>query len=148
MKVILEKDVNGLGEKGEIVETSDGHARNYLIPKGLARKATDSNLHDLKQKKKAEARKAEKELKEAKEKANKISDKTYELSVKAGEQGRLFGSVTSENIADKIEAETGVKIDKRNIELDGNIKTLGVTKVDIKLHSEVIATVKIRVTEA
>ncbi len=148
MKVILEKDVNGLGNKGDIVDTSDGHARNYLIPKGLARKATDSNLHDLKQKKKAEARKAEKELEEAKQKANQISDKTYEVSVKAGDQGRLFGSVTSENIADKIEAETGVKIDKRNIELDGNIKTLGITKVDIKLHSKVIATVKIRVTEA
>ncbi len=148
MKVILEKNVKGLGNKGEVVETSDGHARNYLIPKGLARKATDSNLHDLKQKEKAKTRKEKKELAEAKKKAKKISDKTYEISVKAGEQGRLFGSVTSENIADKIEAETGIEIDKRNIELDGNIKTLGVTKVDIKLHSEVTATVKIRVTEA
>ncbi|TDX51799.1 50S ribosomal protein L9 [Orenia marismortui] len=148
MKVILEKNVKGLGKKGEIVEASDGHARNYLIPRGLAKKANEGNVHNLKQKKKAKKRQARRELEEAKEKAKKLENKMFTIKVKAGDNGRLFGSVTSKDIANKIKKEIGEKIDKRKIELADNIRTLGTKNVSIKLHKGVTAKVKIKVTEA
>ena len=148
MKVILKENVKGLGSKNEVVEASDGYARNYLFPRGLAKEANQSNLHDLKQKKKAKKRKKKRELEEAKEKANKISDRVFSIPVKAGDNGRLFGSVTTNDIADKVEDDTGIKIDKRKIELSSNISSLGTKKVDIKLHKDVTATVKVKVTRA
>ncbi len=148
MKVILQKNVKSLGKKGEIVETSDGHARNFLIPRGLARKANESNIHNLKQRKKAKKRKKERELTEAKEKAAELKDKKFVIPVKAGETGRLFGSVTNNDIADKIKEDTGEKIDKRKIELNQHIRSLGTKKVAIKLHKKVTVEVKVQVVEA
>ncbi|ADL13808.1 50S ribosomal protein L9 [Acetohalobium arabaticum] len=148
MKVILKEDVDDLGEKDEVVEVADGHARNYLLPKGLAVEATDSQLAKLEQKKQAKERKRQQELNEAKEKANKLEGEIFEIAVKAGETGKLFGSVTTNDIAEVIEDKTGVKIDKRKVELDDNIKTLGIKKVAINLHTEVTATVKVKVVEA
>ncbi|KXS40954.1 MULTISPECIES: 50S ribosomal protein L9 [unclassified Candidatus Frackibacter] len=148
MKVILKEDVNNIGNKGEVVEVADGHARNYLLPKGLAVEANDAQLSKLKAKKKAKKRQKKKELEEAKEKANKIEDLILEIPVKAGEMGKLFGSVTTNDIADAIYDEIGIKIDKRKVELDDNIKTLGTKKVEINLHKDVSATVKVKVTEA
>ncbi|OCL28468.1 50S ribosomal protein L9 [Orenia metallireducens] len=148
MKVILQKDVKGLGKKGEVVNASDGHARNYLIPRGLAKEANEGNIHNLKQKKSARRRRKERELDEAKEQAKSLEGKIFTFKVKAGENGRLFGSVTTSDIADKIEQETGEKIDKRKIDLDDNIRTLGTKRVTIKLHKNVTVDVKVKVTEA
>ncbi|PRX31828.1 LSU ribosomal protein L9P [Orenia metallireducens] len=148
MKVILQKDVKGLGKKGEVVNASDGHARNYLLPRGLAKEANEGNIHNLKQKKKAKKRKKERELEEAQEQAKSLEGKIFTFKVKAGENGRLFGSVTTSDIADKIEQKTGQKIDKRKIDLNDNIRTLGTKKVSIKLHKNVTADVKVKVTEA
>lgn len=148
MKVILEKDVSGLGKKGEVVDASDGHARNYLIPRGLAKKANNANIHNLKQKKKAKKRKKKKELKEAQKRAKKLEGEIFEISVKAGDNGRLFGSVTANDIADKIKEDIGEKIDKRKIDLDDYIRSLGTKKVEVKLHKDVTATIKVKVTKA
>jgi len=147
MKVILQKNVKKLGKKGEIINTSDGHARNYLIPRGLAKEADEGNLKNLKQKKKAKKRRKQRELEEAKEKAKRLEGQIFTIAVKAGEGGRLFGSVTSNDIADKIKEDVAEKIDKRNIKLSKNIRTLGTKKVEIKLHKKVIATVKVKVIE-
>lgn len=148
MEVILKEDVKNVGEKNEVVEVADGHARNYLIPKGLAVAVTEAELAKLKEKKKAKQRKKQQKLEEAKEKAAKLEDTILETSVKAGETGKLFGSVTTNDIAEAIEEETGVKVDKRKVELEDNIKTLGTKKVEINLHKDVSATVKVKVTEA
>ncbi|MBM7557608.1 50S ribosomal protein L9 [Halanaerobacter jeridensis] len=148
MKVILQEDVSNLGNKGDVVEAADGHARNYLLPRGLAKEATKQNLNNLEQKKKSKQKQKEEERKEAQKKAEELEGLVLEIAVKAGDNNRLFGSVTSMDIADEIEAETGEKIDKRNIDLDENIKNLGVKPVDIKLHKDVTATVKVKVIEA
>ncbi|WP_408955328.1 50S ribosomal protein L9 [Natroniella sp. ANB-PHB2] len=148
MKVILKKDVKGLGSKGEVVKAADGHARNYLIPRGLAKEATDTNMKKLKQKKKVKARKKEKELEEAQAKAEKISEQVFTIAVKAGENGRLFGSVTTNDIADQVSEFLGEKFDKRKIDLAENIRSLGIRKVDVKLHRDVTATIKVKVIEA
>lgn len=148
MKVILKEDIDNLGEKNDVVEVADGHGRNYLLPKGLAVKATDSQLSKLKQKKQAEKRKKQQKLNEAQQKADKLEGEIFEFEVKAGETGKLFGSVTTNDIANVIEDETGVKIDKRKVNLDDNIKTLGIKKVTINLHPDVTAMVKIKVVEA
>ena len=148
MKVILQEDVSDLGNKGDVVEVADGHARNYLLPRGLAKEATKQNLNNLKQKKKSKQKQKQQEKEAAQEKAEELEGLVLEIPVKAGDNNRLFGSVTSMDIADKIEEETGEKIDKRNIDLDENIKNLGVKPVDIKLHKEVTATVKVKVIEA
>lgn len=148
MEVILKESVKNVGEKDEVVEVADGHARNYLIPKGLAVRATEAELAKLKEKRKAKERKKEKKLQAAKEKAAKLEDVILEIPVKAGETGKLFGSVTTNDIAENIEEETGVEIDKRKVELEENIQTLGTKKVTINLHKDVSATVKVKVTEA
>ena len=148
MKVILEEDVNGLGQQGEVVEAADGYARNFLFPKGLAKEATEGNLKNLRQKRKAQEQREERQIEEAEEKAAEIEDLLLEIAVKAGENGKLFGSVTSTDIAEKIKEKTGIKVDKRKVQLTDNIKTLGTTKVEVKLHTEVLATVKVKVVEA
>ncbi|MGM0471836.1 MAG: 50S ribosomal protein L9 [Bacillota bacterium] len=148
MKVILKEDVSDLGQKNEVVDVADGHARNYLFPRGLAVEATDSELAKLEEKKQAKKRQRQEELKEAKKKAEELEGEIFEIAVKAGEAGKLFGSVTTNDIADKIEEETGVKIDKRKVELDDNIKSLGTKKVDINLHNEVTATINVKVVAA
>ena len=136
MKVILLQDVKGQGKKGEIVNASDGYARNFLFPKKLAIEANDTNMKAWTRNKAKEEAAAAEKLAEAQAQAKEIKGKTYVLKAKAGEGERLFGSVTNMDIAAAL-AEQGIKVDKRNIELDGNIKTIGQYKVKIKMHPQV-----------
>ncbi|MFP4016001.1 MAG: 50S ribosomal protein L9 [Halanaerobiales bacterium] len=147
MKVILRKDVKKLGSKGDIVKVSDGYARNYLIPKGMADEATAGNLNQLKHKEKVQQRKEAENIAEAKEMAGKLEKEKFVISVKAGENGRLFGSVTTKDIADTVN-KAGYKIDKRKIDLDEHIKSLGVHNIKVKLYQDVEANLKIQVVEA
>lgn len=147
MKVIFLKDVKGKGKKGEVKEVADGYAQNYLIKKGLAVEATNSNLKQLEAQKKKEAREAAEELAQAKKLKEQLEQITVELKAKAGEGGRLFGSVTSKQIADQLKKDFQIQIDKRKIDLPDAIRSLGYTNVPVKLHSEVTATLKVHVTE-
>lgn len=147
MKVIFLKDVKGKGKKGEVKEVADGYAQNYLIKKGLAIEATNSNLKQLEAQKKKEAREAAEELAQAKKLKEQLEQITVELKAKAGEGGRLFGSVTSKQIADQLKKDFQIQIDKRKIDLPDAIRSLGYTNVPVKLHSEVTATLKVHVTE-
>jgi large subunit ribosomal protein L9 len=142
MKVILLQTVKKVGKQGEIIEVSEGYARNFLIPKGYAVEASKGNLKTLEDQKQAEKRKKEKELKEAQEYGEKISKLKLEIVTKAGEGGKLFGSVTSKEIASLLEKK-GIKVDKRKIELPEPIKSLGEYNITIKLHPEVTTTVKL-----
>ena len=147
MKVIFLKDVKGKGKKGEVKEVADGYAQNYIIKKGLAIEATNSNLKQLEAQKKKEAREAAEELAQAKKLKEQLEQITVELKAKAGEGGRLFGSVTSKQIADQLKKDFQIQIDKRKIDLPDAIRSLGYTNVPVKLHSEVTATLKVHVTE-
>lgn len=144
MKVILTKDVKNVGKAGELVNVSDGYGRNYLLPKGLAIEATEANLNILKEKKKAEDRKKQQEMEQAKEMAEKLSNTSIVLEVKAGENGKLFGSITSKDIHDGLKAK-GFDIDKKKINLPDAIKTTGTYYVDIKIYPGVSTKVKVDV---
>jgi large subunit ribosomal protein L9 len=144
MKVIFLQDVKGQGKKGEVKEVSDAYARNVLIKKGLAAEATPANLNKLQAQNKAQEKKALQELEEAKLLAKEIEKITVIIKTKAGEGGRVFGSVTSKQIADAL-AAMNYKVDKRKILLDDPIKALGVTIVPVKLHPEVSADLKVHV---
>jgi large subunit ribosomal protein L9 len=145
MKVILKVDVKALGKKGQIFEVSDGYARNFLFPRGLAVEATSGNLNDLASKKANEERKKEKEKQEAQALAAKLSDITIEVSTKTGEGGRLFGSVTNKEIAEALKTKYGIELDRRKLELKEPIKTLGTFTVHAKLHPEVSAKLQVLV---
>lgn len=147
MKVIFLQDVKGKGKKGEVKNVADGYAQNYLIKNGLAIEATPSNLKALEAKKRSEAKQAEKELEEAKKLKETLEKTTVELTAKAGEGGRLFGSITSKQIADELQKTHKIKVDKRKIELEEPIRSLGYTKVPIKIHSEVTAVLNVHVKE-
>ncbi|MCT4618076.1 MAG: 50S ribosomal protein L9 [Marinisporobacter sp.] len=147
MKVILVKDVKGLGKKGEVVNASDGHARNFLIPRGLAKEATSGSVKVLEKQKAAEKRKKDEELAKAKALADKISKLTVKLEGKAGEGGRLFGSITSKDIAEGLMKQHKIKIDKRKIQLDSPLKTLGAMFVEIKVYPEVVAKMQVQISE-
>lgn len=146
MKVIFLQDVKGQGKKGQIKEVSEGYASNFLIPRGLVRPATEGNVKTLEQQKKSEEKRKEQEKIDAQNLAVKLAESTVELKTKAGENGRLFGAVTTKQIGEALQA-VGLKIDKRKIELSEPIRTLGYTNVTVKLHPEVRATVKVHVTE-
>jgi len=146
MKVIFLKDVKGKGRKGEIKNVSDGYARNYLFPKNLAEEATSGNLNALKAQEKKEREHAKEELVRAEQLKDTIEKLTVEISAKSGEDGRLFGSVTSKQIAEQLKKQK-IKVDKRKIELDEPIRTLGYTKVPVKLHHDVTAVVNVHVAE-
>lgn len=147
MKVIFLKDVKGKGKKGEVKNVSDGYAHNFLIKQGLAAEATAAAMSSLNAQKKKEEKQAEVELENAKELKEKIEKITVELLAKSGEGGRLFGSITSKQIAEELQKKHKIKIDKRKIEMDDAIRSLGVTKVPVKLHSEVTATLNVHVKE-
>jgi len=147
MKVILTKDIEGLGKAGEVVRVKDGHGRNFLIPKGVARVATSSNLKVVEEEKKKLLRLKEKEKEKGRELAEQISKVSCTISVQAGQDDKLFGTVTTEAIAEVCESE-GIKIDKRDIRLDEPIKKLGVYQVAVKVHPEVTATLKVWVVKA
>ncbi|AZS18020.1 50S ribosomal protein L9 [Paenibacillus lutimineralis] len=146
MKVIFLKDVKGQGKKGEIKEVSEGYATNFLIPRGLVRPATEGNVKTLEHQTAAEQKRKDQEKQDAITLGKKLEEMTVELQAKAGEGGRLFGAITSKQVAEAM-SKAGVKIDKRKIELDEPIRTLGVTQVSVKLHPEVKATFKVHVTE-
>lgn len=145
MKVILQQDVKKLGSKGTVVEVSDGYARNYLLPRGLAMEATKGNLQQLKRQKARKEAQERQELEKAKKLAEQLEQEVIVIRTKAGEKGRLFGSVTSKEIADTISQQLDVKVDKRKIILDEPIKNIGVHPIQIKLHPDVQAQVKVRV---
>ncbi|TKC16678.1 50S ribosomal protein L9 [Robertmurraya kyonggiensis] len=147
MKVIFLKDVKGKGKKGEVKNVADGYAQNFLLKQGLAVEANSSNVSSLNAQKKKEEKLAAEELADAKELKEVIEQLTVELSAKSGEGGRLFGSITSKQIADALQKVHGIKIDKRKIELDDAIRALGYTKVPVKLHTEVTATLNVHVKE-
>jgi large subunit ribosomal protein L9 len=147
MKVIFLKDVKGKGKKGEVKNVADGYAHNFLLKQGLAKEANSANISTLDAQKKKEEKAAAEELAEAK-KLKEVLDKiTVELTAKAGEGGRLFGSITTKQIAEELQKKHGIKIDKRKMELADAIRTLGHTKVPVKLHHEVVATLTVSVTE-
>lgn len=147
MKVILNKDVKSLGQKGQVVEVADGYARNYLFPRGLAKEATAGNLKELEQLKKKEERKKQEELENAKELARKIEGKVLKFTAKVGDNGKLFGSITSKEIAEHLEKQFNVKVDKRKVELAENIKSLGSYPVAVRIHPQVEAKVTVQVVE-
>lgn len=148
MKVILTQDVKKVGKKGELLEVKDGYARNALFPKGLAVEANAVNLNQRKLEQRADDKRKQQELEEAQAVAAKINDKEIKLAVKTGEGGKVFGSITSKEIAETVQKEFGVKIDKKKIQLKEAIKTLGGQKVTIKLHPSVTASVMVLVVGA
>jgi large subunit ribosomal protein L9 len=147
MKVIFLKDVKGKGKKGEVKNVADGYAQNFLFKQGLAIEATPANLKALEAQKNKQKREAEEELARAKQLKEQLEQLTVEISAKAGEGGRLFGSITSKQIAEALQSQHKIKIDKRKIELNDAIRSLGYTNVPIKLHPEVTATLKVHVSE-
>lgn len=147
MKVIFLKDVKGKGKKGEVKNVADGYAHNFLIKQGLAIEANTSNISTLDAQKKKEEKQAAIEFEEAKKLKESLDKITVELSAKAGEGGRLFGSITTKQIAEELQKKHGIKIDKRKMELGDAIRALGVTKVPVKLHHDVLATLNVHVKE-
>ncbi|ANX02499.1 50S ribosomal protein L9 [Thermoclostridium stercorarium] len=145
MKVILMQDVKNLGKKNTLVEVSDGYARNYLIPKGLAKEATPSAINEMKMREKAEKAKKENELANARKLAEKLNGAVITFAAKAGDNGKLFGSITAMDISEKLEKDLNVQIDKRKIVLADAIKSLGVYDIELKLHTGVSAVIKVQV---
>lgn len=146
MKVILLQEVNKLGKKGDIKEVSEGYARNFLLPQKLAIPATATNVNSATQQKEAEVRKTKRLQDEARFFAAQLGKLSVKVTVKTGEGGRMFGSVTSKDIADALAAQHGVELDKRKIDLKDAIKTLGEYPVTVKLHPEVSAQIQVQVT--
>ncbi|WML24348.1 50S ribosomal protein L9 [Neobacillus sp. OS1-33] len=147
MKVIFLKDVKGKGKKGEVKNVADGYAHNFLLKQGLAKEANNANISTLDALKKKEEKVAAEELAEAKKLKEVLDQITVELTAKAGEGGRIFGSITTKQIAEELQKKHGIKIDKRKMELADAIRTLGHTKVPVKLHHEVVATLTVSVSE-
>lgn len=145
MKVILQKDVKGLGKAGDIANASDGYARNYLIPKGLAVEASSGNLNTVIQQKQAEEKRKAEELAEAEKLKERLEKLTVTIKAKSGEGGRLFGSITNKEIADMLKKQHQVTLDKRKISLPEPIKDLGETVVEVKVYPNVAGTLKVKV---
>ncbi|MBR2328781.1 MAG: 50S ribosomal protein L9 [Clostridia bacterium] len=147
MKVILQQDVKGQGKKGELKEVSDGYARNFLFPKKLAVEATADNINTMKLQEKAKQAQIAKEKAEAKENAEKLKECTVKISAKAGNNGKLFGAVTSKEISDALAAQFNIDIEKNKIVQAEPIKTYGSFEVKVKLGHEISTTLKVMVVE-
>ena len=145
MIVILNKDVKGTGKAGDVVKVSDGYARNMLIPKGMATEATQGNIRHLEKQKAIAAEKKAEEKAAAKEQAEKIGNLTVTIKTKAGDGGKIFGSITSKDIAEGLKSQHGIEVDKKKIQLSSPIKQTGEMSVDIKLYSEVSAELKVKI---
>ena len=148
MIVILMKDVKGSGKAGYLLKVSDGYARNMLLPKGLAKEATEGNIRSLEKQKAIAAEKLEEQKAAAKEMAAKLEKITLKIESKGGDSGKLFGSITSKDIAEALEKQEGMKIDKKKIEMKTPIKQAGETEVTLKLFTEISAQLKVSVTIA
>ena len=147
MKVILLSDVSKVGKKGAIVEVADGYARNFLFPKKLAKEANAQALNELKNAEESRAFKIKQETEAAQASADKINGKSVSILAKAGQGGKLFGSVTAKEIAEAIKKQYGVDVDKRKIDTKGDMKAFGTYECEVKLYSGITATVKAVVTE-
>lgn len=148
MKVILQADVKGQGKKGELVNVSDGYARNFLFPKKLAVEATSDNLNVMKQKQVAEEARIARERAEANAIAEKLKSCMVLVSAKAGSGGRLFGSVTTSEIADALKEQFSIEIDRHKIIVDESIKSFGTYELKVKLYNDISGTVFVTVKEA
>lgn len=144
MQVILNQDVKGQGKKGQMINVSDGYARNFLLPKGLAKEATKSNINDLKGKNESLEYKIRTETEEAKQIAEKMKEIEVVICAKAGDNGKLFGSITSKDVAENLKMQHHIKVDKKKIVMN-DIKTLGTTDVTVKLYTGVTGTLKVNV---
>ena len=148
MKIILLQDEKKLGKKGDIIEASDGYARNYILPKRIGVEATPKNLNDLKLKKANESRIAQEQLDMAKELAAQLEEKQVVVKIKTGEGGKTFGSVSNKEIAAACKEQHGIEIDKKKIVLPENLKSIGSYEVGIKLHPQVTGKLTVKVEEA
>ena len=148
MKVILLQDVKALGKKGELVNVNDGYARNFILPKKLGVEANSQNMNDLKLQKAHEEKRAQEIYEEAKEFGAKIAASSVRVTIKTGEGGKSFGSVSSKEIAEAAKAQLGIELDKKKMVLPSPIKVLGTTMVPIKLHPKVTSELKVNVREA
>lgn len=147
MKVILNQDVKGKGRKGQLVEVSDGYARNYLLPRGLAKEASNTNINIMQGKNEAEAYRQKVALEEAEAQKEKMESVEVVLSAKAGENGKLFGSITSKDVAEALTMQHHIKLDKKKFVMPDGIKALGTTTVDVKIHPGVTGKLKVTVRE-
>lgn len=143
MKIILKQDIKKVGQVGDVVEVSDGFARNFLIPQGKAISFTMANFKQIEYLKKKEAEKKEGELKEVKELAEKINNISLEIKVKAGEEGKLFGSVTSKDIVETLFEKHGIELDKKKLNLKESLKKLGIHTVPVNLHKDITPQIKV-----
>ena len=148
MKVILIEDVKSLGKKGQLVDVNDGYARNYILAKKLGLEATPKNLNDLKLKKANEEKVAKELYEEAKAFGERLKEMEVNVTIKTGEGGKIFGSVSSKEIAQAAQEQLGIELDKKKMQLPSPIKTLGTTMVPIRLHPKVTAELKVNVREA
>ena len=142
MKVILLQDAKKIGKKGEVINTSDGYARNYLFPRKLAQEATDANLHILNNKKENERKQKLAEIEAAQKVANELKGKEIKITTKLGENGKLFGAITSKDIASEIKKQFKVEVDKKKIVMD-TIKVSGTYEIEVKLYPEVSTKMKV-----
>lgn len=147
MEVILLQDVKALGKKGEIVKVNDGYARNFILPKKLGLEANAKNLNDLKLQKKREEKEAAEELARAKELAVKIEERPVTLTMRTGEGGRTFGTISTKEVAQAAKEQLGLDIDKKKMKLDEPIKTLGTHIITVRLHKDVNAKLTVKVAE-
>lgn len=147
MKVVLKQDVRGTGKKGDIVNVADGYARNFLIVRGLAVEASAQALNDIKNARLAQEHHAQQLREQAEDTAKKLNEKTIRITAKAGQGGKLFGSITSKEIASEIEKAFGESVDKKKISLENDIKGFGTFTAEIKLHPGVSAKVYVVVSE-
>lgn len=147
MQVILTQDVKGQGKKGQMVKVSDGYARNYLLPKGLATEATKSNINVLKGKRDSLEYKIKTETEEAKSIAEKMKEIEVVIKAKAGDNGKLFGSVTSKDVSEALTAQHHIKLDKKKFVMPDGIKVLGVTEVTVKIYTGINGTLKVNVVQ-
>lgn len=145
MKVILKTDIKGVGKKNELINASDGYARNFLFPKNLAVEANSENMSKLQAQKNSEQFKKDTEKEDAKKIAEKLTKITVRIQVKAGENGKIFGGVSAKDISEELEKQHKIKIDKKKIVLNETIKTLGVHSVEVKLYENVLGTIKVNV---
>lgn len=148
MKVILLQDVKALGKKGDLVNASDGYARNFLLPKNLAREANAQAMNEYKNAENSKNFKIATEKKLAEGYKAQLEGKTFEMKAKAGQGGRLFGSITAKQVAEEIKKQYNINIDKRKVVLESDIKEFGSYKADVKLYTGIVANITVKVSEA